>query len=96
MKCRKRLLAFVSMFFAALLLSNAGKLHAHDAGPASLVFAATKSTKCINSCRARLRDCLSLNQLPSFECRGIYQDCTRNICNVVQGRPAPITGPLVP
>jgi hypothetical protein len=34
----------------------------------------------MNTCRARYRDCLHLKQLPSFECRGVYQDCTRYSC----------------
>jgi hypothetical protein len=44
--------------------------------------AATHAAKqqCINTCRARYRDCRHLKQLPSFECRGIYQDCTRYHC----------------
>src|SRR5262249_16563948 len=44
--------------------------------------------KCINTCRARYRDCLSLKQIPSSECRGIYQDCTRYTCNAGPGRPS--------
>src|SRR5262245_33225540 len=50
---------------------------------ASRAFAAanTANGQCINTCRARYRDCLSLKQIPSSECRGIYQDCTRYTCN---------------
>jgi hypothetical protein len=29
---------------------------------------------------AKQQDCRRLNQLPSFECRGVYQDCTRYTC----------------
>jgi len=49
---------------------------------ASRTFAAahTAKQKCINTCRARYRDCLFLKQIPSSECRGIYQDCTRYTC----------------
>ena len=40
----------------------------------------TTKRQCINTCRARYRDCRRLNQLPSFECRGVYQDCSRYAC----------------
>jgi hypothetical protein len=55
---------------------------ARDADLASHVVAATPSVKqqCINTCRARYRDCRHLKPLPSFECRGVYQDCTRYTC----------------
>src|ERR1700750_3266766 len=42
--------------------------------------AQTTNQQCINTCRARYRDCRPLNQSPSFECRGVYQDCTRYAC----------------
>jgi hypothetical protein len=29
--------------------------------------------QCINTCRARYRDCRRLNQLPSFECRSVHR-----------------------
>ena len=45
-----------------------------------LARAQTAKQQCINTCRARYRDCRRLNQLPSFECRGVYQDCTRYTC----------------
>ena len=55
---------------------------ARDADLASSTLAAAQTAKqqCINTCRARYRDCRRLNQLPSFECRGVYQDCTRYSC----------------
>jgi hypothetical protein len=83
MKCSKRSFAFVSVLFALLLVT----LNARDADLASFTFAAAQTAKqqCINTCRARYRDCRSLKQVPSFECRGIYQDCTRNTCTAVQG-----------
>jgi hypothetical protein len=48
----------------------------------SVTFAAAHTAKqqCINACRARYHDCRHLNQLPPFECRSIYQDCTRYSC----------------
>jgi len=91
MKYSKRSFAVVSVLFAVLLSSSAGKLHAGDHDLASLTFAAARTAKqqCINTCRARYRDCLSLKQIPSFECRGIYQDCTRNTCTAgPSGRPS--------
>jgi hypothetical protein len=91
MKCSKRSFAAVSVLFAFLLSLGTGPLQARDADLASLTLAAAHTTKrqCMNACRARYHDCLSLKQIPSFECRGIYQDCTRNTCNAGSaGRPA--------
>ena len=90
MKCRRRSSAFVSVLFALLSLGT-GTLNARDADPASVIFAAAQTTKqqCMNACRARYRDCLALRQIPSFECRGIYQDCTRYSCKAgPAGRPS--------
>jgi len=83
MKCSKRSFAVVSVLFALLLSLSTGTLNARDADLASLTFAAAQTAKqqCMNTCRARYRDCRSLRQIPSFECRGIYQDCTRDTCN---------------
>ena len=85
MKCTKRSFAavFVVSVLVALLLSlSAGTLNAGDADLASYTFAASQTTKqkCINTCRARYRDCQSRKKIPSFECRDIYQDCTRYAC----------------
>ena len=82
MKCSKRSFAVVSPLFAWLLSLSIGTLNARDADLASRTFAAaqTAKQKCINTCRARYRDCRHLNQVPSFECRGVYQDCTRYTC----------------
>jgi hypothetical protein len=49
-------------------------------GSVTLARAQTAKQQCVNTCRARYRDCRRLNQLPSFECRGVYQDCTRYAC----------------
>ena len=90
MKCSKRSFAVVSVLFAFLLSFNTGILNARDADPDSLTLVAAHSAnqKCINRCRARYHDCLSLKQIPSLECRGIYQDCTRNACGAgAAGRP---------
>jgi hypothetical protein len=82
MKCSKRSFAVVSVIFAVLLSSNQGILYARDADLAHATFAAAHAAKqqCINTCRARYRDCRRLNQLPSFECRGVYRDCARFSC----------------
>lgn len=80
--CSKRWFAVVSLVCAALLSLSIGTLNARDADHDSRIFAATQTAKqqCINACRARYRDCRHLNQLPSGECRGVYQDCTRYTC----------------
>jgi hypothetical protein len=91
MKCSKRSFAVVSVLFALFLSLSTRTLNARDADLAPLTFAAaqTAKQKCIDTCRARYRDCLSLKQIPSSECRGIYQDCTRHTCNVgPAGRPS--------
>jgi hypothetical protein len=84
MKCNKRSFAIVSALFAVLLSSSTETLNAGDADLASRTFAAARTAKqqCINTCRARYRSCLSLKQIPSFECRGVYQDCIRFTCAV--------------
>ena len=82
MKSSKRLLVVVAVFFAVLFPSSIETLNARDADIASRTFAAAQTAKqqCMNTCRARYRDCRRLNQLPSYECRGVYQDCTRYTC----------------
>lgn len=75
-------IAVVSCFVAMLLSLNIGPRHARAAGSASGIFAAAQTAKqqCMNGCRARYNDCRRLKQLPSPECRGVYQDCTRYSC----------------
>ena len=82
MKYSKRSFAVVLLLFAALLSLSIGTLNAREADLAPRTFAAAHTAKqqCMNTCRARYRDCRHLNQLPSFECRGIYRDCTRYSC----------------
>jgi hypothetical protein len=82
MKCSKRSFAIVSVLFAVLLSLSIGTLNARDAELAAATLAAAQTAKqqCMNTCRARYRDCRRLNQLPSFECRNVYQDCTRYAC----------------
>ena len=85
MKYGKRSFAVASLLFAVFLSSDIGALNVRDADLTSRTFAAaqTAKQKCINACRARYRDCRRLNQLPSFECQGVYQDCTRYTCTGV-------------
>jgi hypothetical protein len=91
MKCRRPPFALVSVLFALVLSMSTGTLKAHDADLAFVTFAAAQTTKrqCVNACRTRYRDCLALRQIPSFECRGIYQDCTNYSCKAGSaGRPS--------
>ena len=82
MKCSKRSFAVTSLIFAVFLSLSIGTPNARDADFASHTFAAAHTAKrqCIEGCRAHYRDCRHLDQLPSFECRGIYQDCTQYTC----------------
>jgi hypothetical protein len=86
MKCSEQSFAVVSVLFALLLSLSTGTL-VRDAELASLIFSAAQTAKqqCINTCRARYRDCLSLKQMPFSECRRGYQDCSRLTCKSVQG-----------
>jgi hypothetical protein len=82
MERSKRSLAVVFLLFAVFLSLSIGALNARDAALAAPTFAAAQTVKqrCINTCRARYRDCRRLNQLPPFECQGTYQDCTQYTC----------------
>lgn len=82
MKCSKVLFAVVSVLFAVLPSLSIGTLNAREADIAPRTFAAAQTARqqCINTCRARYRDCRHQKQVPSFECRGVYQDCTRYTC----------------
>ena len=82
MKCSMWSFATVPVICAALLLLSQGTPNARDADLATGTFAAALAGKqqCINTCRARYRDCRRLNQIPSFECRGVYRDCARYSC----------------
>jgi len=79
MKCTKQSFAVICVLLAVPLSLSIGRLYARDADLA-LAAAQTAKQQCIKTCRARYRDCRHLNQLPSFECRGVYQDCTRYTC----------------
>ena len=83
MKCSKSL-AVTIVLFPVLLSLGVEKPSARDAGLGPQTVAAAQTAKakqhCISYCRARYRDCRHLDQLPTFECRGVYQDCTRYSC----------------
>jgi hypothetical protein len=82
MKCRQRSFAVASLPFAVLLSLSIGTLNARDADLSSRTRTAAQTGKqqCLNTCRARYRDCRHQKQFPSFECRDVYQDCTRYTC----------------
>jgi hypothetical protein len=82
MKITKRSFAVICILLAAPLSLSVARLNARDADLASGTLAAAQTAKqqCVNTCRARYRDCRRQNQLPSSECRGVYQDCTRYTC----------------
>jgi hypothetical protein len=81
MKYRTWSFSFVFILLVALLSAFPKLLDARDADPAGLIFAQAQSTKQqrVNICRARYRDCLSRKEIPSFECKAVYQDCTHSI-----------------
>jgi hypothetical protein len=71
----------VSILLAVSPLLSPASLEAHDTDSAGLILAQAPSSKQhrINVCRARYRDCLSRKEIPSFECKAVYQDCTRSV-----------------
>jgi hypothetical protein len=85
MKCSKQPFVVVAAF-AAALMSGTGALHARDAvtGPLTFAAAQTAKQKCVNTCRARYRDCMSKKQIPAFECQNVNQDCVNFTCSAVQ------------
>jgi hypothetical protein len=86
MKCSKSSFSVAAVLLVALLPLSSGTL-ARDADSASTSLAAahTARQQCLKVCRARYRDCISLKQIPNFECRGVHQDCVRNTCEAVRG-----------
>jgi hypothetical protein len=82
MKSRQRSFVIIFVLVASALSFDPGPVNARDIGP---TVAASHSAKrqCTNACRARYRDCRWKGQIPSFECRDVYQDCMRFSCNAV-------------
>jgi len=72
MKCTKWSFAVICVLLAVPLFSGG------DLASVTLAAAHAAKQQCINTCRARYRDCRHLNQLSSWECRGVYRDCTRD------------------
>jgi hypothetical protein len=83
MRCAKQSFAVIYALLAVPLALSIGTLNARDNDLATdtLVAAQTAKRQCMNTCRARYRECRYLKQLPSFECQGVYQDCTRFTCS---------------
>lgn len=61
----------------ALFAWSSGTFDLNTSLVTSLAAADTVKQQCKDVCRARYRACFSLKQIPSFECRGVYQDCVR-------------------
>jgi hypothetical protein len=90
MKCSERSFAVVLLFAVLLWPSTetrnarAGDFGSYVLGAAQtanvLGAAQTAKKQCLNTCRARYRDCRRLKHLPSSECQGVYQDCARYSC----------------
>jgi hypothetical protein len=81
MKYSSRSLSFVSMSLAIPLSLWPAVIEARDSNAATLMLAQAQSSKGqrVNVCRARYRDCRSRKEIPTFECKAIYQDCTHSI-----------------
>jgi hypothetical protein len=75
MKSRTWSLTAASVILAAFTLPAATRA----CGDETLAAIQSGKQKRISLCRARYRDCLSRNQIPSFECRYIYHDCINHI-----------------
>jgi hypothetical protein len=72
--------AVVTLIFAAFASPPVTiKARAADDKPLTLAASETGKQQRANICRARYRDCLRRKQIPSFECRYIYQDCINKI-----------------
>jgi len=71
-------LAFI-FFFALAFPAATVKAGEGDDKPLTVAAAQNSKHKRINACRARYRDCVKLNQIPTFECQYIYSDCLNHI-----------------
>ena len=63
----------------ALLLCMASPVPAQTA-PSTPAALTAKQQQCVNSCRARYRDCQHKKQIPALECQNVYRDCTQYSC----------------
>ncbi len=71
--------SFAIVVIFTWLALPAATVKARDADDKPVTVAAAQSSKQKNACRARYRDCVKLNQIPSSECQYIYQDCIKHI-----------------
>ena len=77
---KSSILAFAVVFiFSALALPGVTVKARADDKPLTVAAAQSDKQKRTNACRARYRDCVKLNQIPTFECQYIYQDCVNHI-----------------
>lgn len=66
--------------FASLVFTTAGaEAGDSDGKPLISTVAQANKPKQENACRTRYRSCVKANQVPSFECQYIYQDCMNHI-----------------
>ena len=79
MKSSTLAFAVVFIFSALALPAKTVKARDGDDKPFMVAAAQTHKQKRVNACRARYRDCVKLNQIPTFECQYIYQDCVNHI-----------------
>ena len=79
MKNRICSFAIASIFTGLVLPVATVKARDVDDKPVTVAAAQSSKQKRVNACRARYRDCVKLNQVPSFECQYIYQDCISHI-----------------
>jgi hypothetical protein len=77
MKCTKRSFIAICIVLTVPLSLSIGNAKGATSAAAH---AQTAKQQCMNICRARYRACFSLKQIPSSQCRGIYQDCARYSC----------------
>jgi hypothetical protein len=77
---KSSILAFAVVFtFSSLSLPGVTVKAPADDKPLTVAAAQSDKQKRTNACRVRYRDCLKLNQIPTFECQYIYQDCVNHI-----------------
>jgi len=80
MKCTEWSYAVICVLLAVPLFLSTGRLSARGAASGTSAVAHTAKQQCINTCRSRYHDCIRVDQLPSWQCRGVYRDCTRYHC----------------
>ena len=71
--------AIVVIFTGLALPMATVKAGDADGKPVTVAAAQSSKQKRVSACRARYRDCVKLNQIPSVECQYTYQDCINHI-----------------